>query len=85
MSGQNTIFMSPGISYLSGWVENWFVSVKSSEMMKSTGEWNWKVCLGWIFGDQEEGIWGWFRFFFLMCVAFANIKLNLNISINGFI
>jgi len=53
-------FMLHRISYLSGWVENWFVSVRSSGMMKSAGEWSWKVCLGWILEDQEEGIWGWF-------------------------
>jgi hypothetical protein len=29
-------------------------------MMKSTGEWSWKVCLGWILEDQEKEIWGWF-------------------------
>jgi hypothetical protein len=60
VNGPDMIFMLPRISYLSGWVENWFVSVKSSGMMKSTGEWSWKVCLGWILEDQEEGIWDWF-------------------------
>jgi len=60
----DTIFILHGISYLIGWVVNWFVNVRSSGMMKSAGEWNWKVCLGWILENQEEGIWGWFRLFF---------------------
>jgi hypothetical protein len=46
VNGPDTIFMLHRISYLSGWVENWFVSVKSLGMMQSAGEWSWKVCLG---------------------------------------
>jgi len=61
VSGPDTIFMLRRISYLIGWVENWFVSVKSSGMMKSTGEWSWKVCLGLILANREKGDWGWFK------------------------
>jgi hypothetical protein len=42
-------------------------------MMKSAGEWNWKVCLVLILADQEEGIWGWFDydFMFLSVIRFG--------------
>ena len=64
VNGPDTIFMLHRISYLSGWVENWFVNVRCFAMMKSAGEWSWKVCLGSILEDQEEGIWGWFSLLF---------------------
>jgi hypothetical protein len=60
VSDPDTIFMLHGISYLSGWGANWFVNVRSSAITKSTGEWSWKICLGWILANREEGIWGWF-------------------------
>ena len=35
-----------------------------SEMMKSADEWSWKVCLGLILEDREEGDWIWFSLLF---------------------
>jgi hypothetical protein len=56
VSRPDTISLWHGISYLSGWAVNWFVNVRCSGMIKNTGEWNWKVCLGLILEDREGGV-----------------------------
>jgi hypothetical protein len=33
-------------------------------MMKSAGEWNWRVCLGLILANREKEDWGWFSLLF---------------------
>ena len=87
------ISLLPGISYLRGWVVNWFVNVRCSEMIKNTDVWSWKVCLGLILEDREEGNWIWFSSLFgllylkwvYVCIAFANLKRNFKILRNGLI
>ena len=60
VNGPDMISMWSGISYLSGWVVNWFVNVRCYGIMKSAGEWSWRKCLGWSLGDRERGSWDWF-------------------------
>ena len=54
------ISLLPGISYLRGSAVPCFVNVRCSEMIKNTGALSWKVCLGLILEDREEGNWIWF-------------------------
>ena len=61
---QDTISLLSEISYLSASAVNWFVNVRCSEMIKNTGVWSWKACLGLILEDREEGDWIWFSLLF---------------------
>ena len=64
VSGPVMISLLLGISYLSASAANWFVNARCSEMIKNTGVWSWKTCLGLILEDREEGVWIWFSLLF---------------------
>jgi hypothetical protein len=64
VSGKVMIFMWFRISYLRGWVANWYVNVRCCKIMKSAGIWNWSAYLGWILADREGGDWSWFSLLF---------------------
>jgi hypothetical protein len=57
-------FMWSGISSLSASVVNWYVNARCFGMMKSAGEWSWRVYLGWILANPGEGRWAWFSLLF---------------------
>jgi len=59
------IFMWSGISYSSALIVNWFVNVRCSEMIKSAGGSNWKVCLGLILEDRGIDILMWSKLCYL--------------------